>query len=187
MLIRSKYESIALRESGAFGNTHPFWPTVDAALAARPKRNLGTQYRERNSPYCVMDFPAANLESVVEILVTAGAKRELIYVSEYIPNDTVVLNAEVTLLPSGLYVCGSTSQTDMRTALWKPTHWEGSAGYAVLRHFLDADSYENLCTLLEKYDGGPNTPWPTVVELTVCNRPVGTLGWNTIFWEVRSY
>jgi hypothetical protein len=52
---------------------------------------------------------------------------------------------------------------------------------------MDHDSYENLNRILVEHDEGPSSPWPVAVEFTILDRPCGTHGWNTIFWEVRSY
>jgi hypothetical protein len=70
----------------------------------------------------------------------------------------------------------------MRTALsLENRHAENSVAVAILRHFLDGSSYDDLVDLLDLYDGA-------AIEFSVCDRPVGDLDHrNTIFWEVRHY
>lgn len=50
----------------------------------------------------------------------------------------------------------------------------------ILRMILDTRSSENLERLYDMYPGH-------VIEFSVFKRPVGILGWNTIFWEVKRY
>jgi hypothetical protein len=55
----------------------------------------------------------------------------------------------------------------------------GLKAWMLLERVMDADSIECLRDILHDY----NHP---VVEFTCCNQSVGVLGWNTIFWEVRT-
>ena len=56
----------------------------------------------------------------------------------------------------------------------------GSPAVSILRHYLDANSWDNLQQILAEYPDD-------VVELSAYDCSVGVLGWNTLFWEVRGY
>ena len=129
-------------------------------------------------------------------LLTTGVAPNDFYLDESAPDHRVTLQAEVMNSPRFI---------DMRYALhtgvgmrdayampssfpWCPRkpvnglmhHSWAAPAVAILRHYLDAASWDNLETILQEYRD-------SVVELSAYDCPVGVLGWNTLTWEVRSY
>lgn len=69
----------------------------------------------------------------------------------------------------------------MRFALQKQRlRAEGLTAHFLLRRFMDPVAFDCLFDLLDLYPGA-------VVEVSSFSGPVGRLGWNTMFWEVRNY
>lgn len=189
MRIATKAEAIRLRDTGEIGNRWLFWPDIAAYKASGYGGPVVIQYRERNSPYMRYDIARDEFDDVVAEFVANGADPALMYCSPLVVRDWIILQGECTRRCDGFWLHYNTKPMDMRPALKDPDsrHVGGSAAVAVLKHYMDADSYENLQRLLSEYDDGPSSPWPVAVEFTVCDRPVGHLGLRTIFWEVRSY
>jgi hypothetical protein len=106
---------------------------------------------------------------------------EDLILDESAPDDRVVLQAEVM---------NSRCFLDMRYALhsgmgMRPAyeimqHTNGIRAVEILKTYLDASSWDNLCWILQEYSD-------CVVELSSYDCAVGVLGWSTIFWEVRAY
>lgn len=110
------------------------------------------------------------------------AVAEHLLLDESAPDDRVMLHAEL---------CNSERHIDLRYAL-HTLGWGMRQAYAVMQHmsglrallllqcYLDAPSWDNLCTIRTDYRD-------SVVELSVYACSVGVLRWNTLFWEVRNY
>ena len=60
------------------------------------------------------------------------------------------------------------------------SHLDGLRAKLKLQHYMDAVSWD---WLQEIFDTFPNS----VVEFSTFSCPVGHLGWNTAFWEIRNY
>lgn len=56
----------------------------------------------------------------------------------------------------------------------------GMQAFELMQHHMDQESWMNLQWLFSKYPD-------STIEFSVFGRSVGTLGWNTVFWEVRNY
>lgn len=188
MLVKSKRESIDLRARGRFGNTWDFWDSIGGYLASGYPGTVVIQYRERDSPFMRYGIDREEFQGVVEEFVRQGADHDKMYVSPQVDTDWIALQGELTALPTGVYLHYNPTRQHMRVALQSPDsrHAEGSAALAILRHVMDGPSFDTLQHLIEEFDD-PYSPWTATIEFTVCNRPVGKLGHNTIFWEVRSY
>ena len=66
----------------------------------------------------------------------------------------------------------------MREAYPAMQHVNGWRAHALLREFLDGDSWEALQWIWDNYPDH-------VVELSSYPFGVGVLRWNTLFWDVR--
>lgn len=103
------------------------------------------------------------------------------YFNEPIDKNSVMLNAEVTQAYGGLTLTYATVQDHMRPALRE--HRKDASGLralTIMRHFLDAPGREVVEGLLEQF---PNH----VIEFTCMSKSYGTLGWQSVVWEVRNY
>lgn len=184
MVIANKKQSFALYDLGAFGNQvrqWNSWKEVEAdpyvgLIVMRSKRGGGGP--------CVYDIPKD--QRVVENILLGpewDGHREFLFFNQAIPVNRIVLNCEAVMLESfpDLHVFYGTGQVHMRTALRShPRHADGLEARRVLGRFLDESSLVCLWGLLEKFP-------EHVVEFTTLDCGIGSLGWNTIFWEVRKY
>ena len=81
----------------------------------------------------------------------------------------------------GPYFLYSFARTHMVAALRDhPQQAQGERALAIIRHFMDAESWDNFQRLRNDFPDH-------VIEFTVFGCATGVLGLNTIFWEVRSY
>jgi hypothetical protein len=132
-------------------------------------------------------------------LLTTGIQPDDFYLDESAPDTRVTLQAEVMnserfvdmryalhtgigmraayLLPSGFpYRWGVSPPPNNR----KMYHTWGVPAINILRRYLDAASWDNLCMLLQEYRD-------SIIELSAYDCSVGVLGWNTLFWDVRNF
>lgn len=80
-----------------------------------------------------------------------------------------------------LYLFYSRLQMVMRPALEQGgLHAFAGDATRILKTDMDRPSYDNFLRLQADYPDH-------VIEFTTYREPVGVLGWNTVFWEVRAY
>lgn len=166
--------------NGEFGNHGLMWQTL-------------AEYRESRYPHevvirtktpgglCQYDVSPQDVSAVWRRFRERYNEQDLV-LNAAMPARFVLLNAEVSLTPAGLYVFGSTEPGHMRPSLAASgQHHFGLAANQLLRSRLCPGGYDWLMELLDGYPGH-------VVELTALNR---TWGWHpggrTVFWEVRNF
>jgi hypothetical protein len=111
-----------------------------------------------------------------------GAPKEFI-ISEHAPDDFGTLQGYVMrserYLELDYYLGGGLL---MRQIFERELdrHIAGAGAVALLRQHLDAPSWDCLQDIWDRFPS-------SVVELSAYSVGCGTLGWNTLFWEVRDY
>ena len=184
--IDNKRDMYALYEAGKFGNRIQTWPSlrhfwVDDAFHPWTK-NVVLRYKQPNSGFCVFDLPVSEINQTIERWVAKGANPELIAISEAIPKEIVMLNAEVQRSHNYYDLRYSTEPNHMRPALMKSQqHAGGVKALNIIKSHMDTASYELLNDLLDEYPD-------SVIEFTCFSAYVGVIpGRNCILWEVRNY
>jgi hypothetical protein len=158
-------------------------PWYDSELPPMPEkvsvRNVLAGGDERVQRYRL--GPAFAHAHCVSLIKTHIVTPEQLILDESAPDHLVTLQAEVR---------NSERFIDMRFALhsgvgmrpayaaMKPV--SGIRAVTILKEYLDAPSWDNLCEILHVYS-------ESVVELSSYSVPVGVLGLSTIIWEVRNY
>ncbi|HEY3379724.1 MAG TPA: hypothetical protein VGL77_19795 [Armatimonadota bacterium] len=184
--IKDKPTMRALYERGQFGNRFQTWP-LDAARRGELTFPIGLMYNGRPGirlPHYAQ--PIANVFVLCLLLdhwQALGCDLSLVTVSQSdcTSNAGRVIQGEVMRDEHYLSLTYTRVDDIMRSALATETrHADGLAAQLMLRAAMDAPSWDTLQDIWERYPDA-------VVEFTVFNRGVGTLGHNTVFWEVREY
>ena len=130
----------------------------------------------RFDPYVPLD----DVEDRIKSFMHDGYRKELIELSEMQDDDKIILQGYLTLGPE-LTLEYSCQKTQMRAAMRGSTQIRGLSANLLLKSIMCPVSWDWLQYLLN-YRGNN-----VVIELSIYSCPVGILGWNTIFWEVRDY
>lgn len=185
--IRTKKEFYALSRRLQLGNCLQQWPfpqwqenLFSHGFIGIDKFSLRTAARASDRRAQRYRITANRMERLCRRLICEGYKPEDLLVDESAPDDTVLLQGEVLNTPEFVelfYV--ERSGIGMRQAfpLMKPV--AGIRAVQILRHYLDADSCEDLFQILAEYH-------TSVVEFSVYPKRVGRLQRNTLIWEVRT-
>lgn len=179
--IRNKIEMYDLYERGDFGNRFECWPSLDALIQSDHPGPFNIRHKTLGlSGWIYMNLSRSQLIQTVrdknlrpyECHFTAGDQADARYRT---------FQGEVQEDEHGWSLHYSFARLPMRPALAEHGAFaQGLAARWLIRRFMDAPSYENLLDLFDRYPGH-------VVEFTCFSRKVGVLGWNTVYWEVRSY
>lgn len=167
-----------------FGNGGPTWSRLDEFIFAHPEPH---------------PFPSTKLYHLRNRVAGGPTYYNLIlprcmaywknqtdksgwYVSEMAPTEATVFQGEVMQGINGLDLYYTTVAKPMRDALRERSESvSGIIASSLLRRYLCPRSLDWLNVLLERYPGH-------VVEFSTYSVCWGTLpGYNTVFWEVRSY
>jgi len=176
----------ALYEQGVFGNRFRTFTLADA-LAGMAPLPVGLMYNGRPGArlprYAEPLATVAELEETCAAWLARGRDRRRITVSQSdkAANTGRLLQGEVMRDEHYLSLMYTTIDDLMRAALARETrHAAGLQAKLLLQQAMDAASWDTLQDIWTRY--------PTaVVEFSIFNRGVGTLGHNTVFWEVRNY
>jgi hypothetical protein len=170
--VADKSQMCKLLKLGEFGNTMETW--MDWLSWERRTRNpwrVSLRTRKPGGEFisgCSPNF--VSREHLTEF-----------YVSEIAPHHAQSIQGEFTFEECGPYLYYTYDKDYMRKALVKdPHHARGVKALSLLRFYLDGTSFENMMDLCDRFYGA-------CIEFTAFERSVGTLGWNTVFWEVRHY
>lgn len=187
--IRTKKEMYRLSQQGYLGNPPLVFPSpveaVDWAYR-HPGRELSLRSIRPCFPLFRAHLSPRELVELYESYRRQGILAETLIISESIRHEQVLIQGEVVevVIPSCIVSPRfeySTLTTNMRDALSQERRcvW-GLSARQLLRSYMDQKSWECLWELLARYPDH-------VLEITVCDRPVGRFRWNTMFWEVRRY
>jgi hypothetical protein len=205
MIIRNKKDMFELYMQGKFGNMFPTWyypdfiklyryELYDKLLCLRYKNKPGTQWPNYAIPLFVDELLYTAKEWInlgadpKDIVVNINKELTRVYqpirtMQGEVMECDIVPGIEPHSLRVGHYsLLYSHLNENMRPALEKDSkNVSGATADFLLSRYMDPPSRDNLRRLLyEDYPG-------SVVEFTCYDRSIGTLGWNTIFWEVRHY
>lgn len=170
---------------GEFGNKIPSWPSIKAFCddPALPNDTFTLRSYKPGSPFCTYNLTAHDVVSKAATFAALhGADPDEFYVNSTATNDEkLTLQAECCRSHRGLELRYSRVPLKMRDALaQEELNAHGIVALEILRHLMDATSFDWLHHLLDTYPDH-------VVEFSVWSCSMGDLGWNTIFWEVRKY
>ena len=112
------------------------------------------------------------------------------FVNETMPDDKLLIQGEIMEDHAGLCLHVSQEKGMSNQQAMAKTDWtnerRGVIAHQILRYYMDDLSFENVFRLLDLFSG-EITQSSAVIEFSTFSIPVGDLGWNTVFWEVRNY
>lgn len=191
--VRTKREGVAHFQAGKFGNFIRQWDDLESLKKDGYDGLTAVRSRTPGARYTRGPMTVAEAEVYLEELRAQGVPASDTYVGEYLEGqpEKVTFQGEVFRGPMGLTLNYTRSNKFMRVALKEDSrHAHGLEAKMLLEHYLDANSYDDLMTLLDEYESAENNGYPTshIVEFTAMETPVGARpGRNTIFWECRLY
>ena len=187
--VRTKADMYKRLTAGEFGNTipqffsvdewlaHPdsskywFWGVRSATVSAHPACRLYCP-RDEVADYANSNFPgSANISMMIDAECGINAWLE-VWDS---PTGLVVESVPYPDVKAGWNWRNSMRDTQRRKS------WERSAAYTVLRTLLNADSFDDVMDLRDRYPDH-------VIELSAVDRCIGNVPMqNHVIWEVRAY
>jgi hypothetical protein len=172
----TKRKNAHLSNIGALGNTMRTWTDRRRFCLARPHLchsmtpialrayQWGGRFHINVNPY---DIDAGTMKTH--------------FVQEMCDHDHITFHGEAQHVAGGLLLTWSKAKCNQRQAFLEDLRSAAPGeSYWMVKQHLDNASWENLWILFEAYPDH-------VVEFSSFDKPVGELGWNTIFWEVRDY
>lgn len=182
-VIENKIEMYKLYSRGLFGNRLRTWQTPQECIEDNPGCLLGMRYAGTTTNWPVkIDFRVRDLPALVTTVVSQGFDYNMLRVSERSDDTLCLVNGEIYRSDRHFDLHYSTEKTWMRPALkTSPLYAKGYKAKAVMEHFLDPTSWDDIQDLMDIY---PNH----VVEFTAFSRNVGICPHrNTVVWEVRKH
>lgn len=184
MKVASKRENNRLLMAGAFGNTIPDWLSIDDV--ARSGFRGQVALRSFTPGFKTVYF--VDQSDLTRVLADAQHRYpgQQFYWSGMTSDDHMTLQGEfVDGMSRGSFVhrnlTYSTVKKPMKVAFGERTQYaHGAAAELILRTAMDTPSHEWFMALRERYPDA-------AIEFSCWCVPLGTLGWNTVFWEVRDY
>lgn len=185
--VKSKRDFVRRFQTGEFGNKLATWQDL-TDFCLNTNRKTRKLFHLRNRVAGGDTYYNLTRKQLVAKWKEVQAPASY-YASEMCDHSKNLLQGEVMeCLPGtgvGLYLfCSTAVGVPMRQALTdleSVQHYTGMMATQVLRKNLNDNSFRWLMYLLETYPGH-------VVEFTALSRQCGVLpGYNTLFWEVRSY
>jgi hypothetical protein len=173
MAITTKEQMYGMYQGGAFGNRLQSWSSVAEYLESNFD---GLVVIRSKTPGGVCHYGLCR-DMARQYLTIPG-----LVVSELADDKKLVLQGEVMRTPLGLHLMYSTVPKPMRQALQQQREFAtGLTAKIILESRLDAQSFDELMDMLDKYEDH-------VVEFSTYSVDVGCcLRRNTVFWEVRAY
>lgn len=183
--VKTKTDMVRRYSLGEFGNASPTWDTFDQWYVEvfGSEKWIARLYHIRNR---VAGGPTWynlgpwGLADKWKAITEEGVDPSTLYISAMAPLH--LLNGELIRTHEGLYLFYSTVQKPMRDSLREGgREAKGVSVQFILKHYMNERSYDWTMLLLDRYPDH-------VIEFTVVDRCWGTVpGYNTLFWEVRSY
>lgn len=180
--ITTKEKFYRLWDAGLLGNRLNTWEGPIQYLGERgySKTDLLVIRDKNPSGYCKYDIRTDHLIREWVNAVNQGCDPVL---NEAMDPSRVLLNAEARYIAEhGFTLTYSLERLHMRPAIAKAArHAIGTKAMAIVRHFLDGNSQDDLFGLFERYPDH-------VIEFTALDKYVGILPRrNTLIWEVRFF
>lgn len=183
-VVRDKEQFYALFSTGRTGNKTQSWDYPVYLGQTVYNGGCGIRLKIPNSPY--MRYDLGNRRQVMlyaeHLIRDIGVRAEEIVVSELAPDQDLTIQVEV--MRSERYLDLMYSDVPglrMREAMaHHAKHLQGLKALQLMKKHMDPPSWDWLEGIWNDYPD-------SVVEFTCYKYPVGDLGWNTIFWEIRNY
>jgi len=181
--IDTKKDFYLLYNKGLFGNRPLCWNTHKELLNSTWRNAVcirSTKGTARSNTR--FDVPFCELEKELEDLRNTGVKDSEMSFNQSMPNDKIIIQAEIKRTQFGLYLLYSTIKKPMNLAFKEEIkHAFGLEALLILQTHLFPQSYSDIMNLLEMFP-------ESVIEFGTYSIHVGDLpGRNTIIWEVRNY
>jgi len=181
--INSKKDFYSLYNKGFFGNRPLCWNTHKELLESswrQPVCIRSTKGTARSNTR--FDVPFCDLEKELEDLRNTGVKDSEMSFNQSMPNEKIVIQAEIKRTELGLYLLYSTIKKPMNLAFKEEIkHAFGLEALLILQTHLFPQSYSDIMDLLDIFP-------ESVIEFGTYSVLVGDLpARNTIIWEVRNY
>lgn len=183
-VVRSKPDFVRRYAAGEFGNKVRTWPDVESYLAdktARPDKPVHLRNSIAGGATWYNVAPA-DVPAVYTKARESGLGRYNIYVSEMAPEHRKVFQGEVIRGATGPRLYYNCQALPMREGFAVEEKWAGGTqAMRLLENYLCPKSFDWLNVLFDRYPGH-------AIEFSTYDCNVGDLpGFNTIFWEVRTY
>jgi len=161
-----------------YWNRPQVWPSPDVVPAAMRDQEFGIRYLVPSGPF-------RGHMNYQELLKEWNARlpvfKDLMYVCGAAPDDSRVIQGELTQCPGGYYFHGSTGKTTVREAMLDGSafDWSGFTPAAALRQEMTPESWQDIQEIFDL--------WPdAIIEFTVFSKCFGHKpNRNTVIWEVR--
>lgn len=181
--VLTKTDFVRRYSLGEFGNRSPTWDSWEGwakHFQINADRDAGL-YHLRNRQTGGSTFYNLSIHTVNTNWMRQEYKDQW-YVSEMCPTYLTQIQGEVMRTARGLYLYYSHVKKPMRDSLSEGgVDVTGLGARMMLEHFMDTNSWEWLNHLLDSYPDH-------VIEFTTLSKRWGTnQGFNSLFWEVRSY
>ncbi len=183
-VVNSKHENHRLLMQGEYGNTIQNWMDIEEVRQSGFKGQVGLRSWTPGFR-TVYHIDQHDMEKTLREAKWSYPRHEF-YWSGMTPDDHLRLQGEfIDGMRNGSYVhrslTYSTIQKPMKIAFMQETkHVDGIAAEIIIRNAMDDQSHEKFMELRERYSNA-------AIEFSCWDIPMGTLGWNTVFWEVRDY
>jgi hypothetical protein len=194
VIIDTKTKMYDLYNRGLFGNRIRSWASVDDFIADPNKPGtVALRYKGINvAGPCISYVTIEDLAEFVDYLVNSGWERDRITVCENPPNKFRTLQGQLRRSDAHYDLTYSFIKAPMREAFEIDQRYaQGLTALALLKHYLDPSSYDDIMEMLDTYDGGVVEHKKRdfcVIEFTAFSKDIGVVpSRNTIFWEVRNY
>lgn len=179
--VRSKWDFVNRYKKGEFGNAAPTWGTLPEYEAA-DYRGL---VHVRNKIPAGKTWYNLNHDQVKEAWAEAlslGLNHTDLYISAMAPEHRKIFQGEVIEGATGMRLYYNQQPLPMREGFEVEQKWAGGEqARRLIEHFFCPKSYDWLKVLFDRYPGH-------TIEFSTYEVEWGTLpGYNTVFWEVRSY
>lgn len=190
--ILDKKENNRLYELGYFGNKPRTWKSLNSWFNDCYTHNIllnEVYYALRTIsvpgiqlPWYCQPLLVIDIQGIKNIWIRHyNIKEEDIVVAEYIPDEYVFIQMEIMRSITYLSLRYSKVKKMFRLALQEQSIVEeGMRAVMTLGRYMCPAAYTRLTELINEFPD-------SVIEVSVFNRAVGDLGWNTIIWEVRNY
>lgn len=181
----TKRDFVERFDQGEFGNKLPTWDCIDSLVCDYSSGKVADVdlVHIRNRIAGGRTWYNVPMKYVGDVyrseVIASGLAPHQVYFSLMAPTARTLFQGEVMQSEHSLELYWTNVAKPMRDALAERAYRDsGIIAVSLLRYYLDAPSFDWLQALLERYPGH-------VVEFSAYSVCCGTLGLNTIFWEVR--
>ncbi len=181
--IDTKKDFYLLYNKGLFGNRPLCWNTHKELLESAWRNSVcirSTKGTARSNTR--FDVAFSDLDKELENLRRTGVKDNEMSFNQSMPNEKIIIQAEIKRTQLGLYLLYSTIKKPMNLAFKEEIkHAFGLEALLILQTHLYPQSYSDIMNLLDMFP-------ESVIEFGAYSTYVGDLpARNTIIWEVRNY